>query len=190
MCMTPPAGRQAAMSDLSRTIGGRAFGCPVGAGSMPPSAGRRSMAWRGAARALEHRAGSRRVPWARRRIARSRTPTPPCTDRAMGLLVPVASNPIRFSKPVSCSGRTGRIFPLGNDPFLFDRRVPGRKFVIAGTDRTQSAPGRLSRWLRPGCTMPAPETRLFRTEPAPARIPPMARQPIGIAAASTLPAVG
>jgi site-specific DNA recombinase len=74
-------------------------------------------------------------------------------------------------------------------PFLFDRRVPGRKFVIAGIDRTRSAPGCLSRWLRPGCTMPTPETRLFRTQLAPARIPLMARQSIGIASVSTLPAV-
>jgi hypothetical protein len=47
-------------------------------------------------------------------------------------------------------------------PFFFDRRVPGRKFVIAVADRARSAPGRLSRLLRPGYTMPASETRLFR----------------------------
>jgi hypothetical protein len=46
-------------------------------------------------------------------------------------------------------------------PFFFDRRVPGRKFVIAVADRARSAPGRLSRLLRPGYTMPASETRLF-----------------------------
>jgi hypothetical protein len=68
-------------------------------------------------------------------------PTPPYTDCAMGLLVPVASNPTRFSKPVPFSGRAGRIFPLRTAPFLSDQRVPGRKFIIADTDHTRSILG-------------------------------------------------
>jgi hypothetical protein len=128
------------MLDLSRTVGGRAFGCPIGARLMPPSAGHRP----GGSRQRQGAGSWRergRVPWARRRIVRSHTPTPPCTDRALGLLIPVASNPIRFSKPVSFSGRAGRIFPLRTAPFLSDQRVPGRKFIIADTDHTRSILG-------------------------------------------------
>jgi|SRR4051812_36318723 hypothetical protein len=68
-------------------------------------------------------------------IASSEPPTPPYTDRALGLLMPIAHNQIRFFG-IAIRFRQNRpdIPGPGNGPFLLKRRVSGRKFVIAVTD--------------------------------------------------------
>jgi hypothetical protein len=57
----------------------------------------------------------------------------PYTDGATGLLEPVARNLIRFIE-IAIRFRQNRpdIPSLGNGPFFLERRVPGRKSVIAG----------------------------------------------------------
>jgi hypothetical protein len=123
--MAPPAGHQAVMSDLSRTIGRRAFGCPVGARLMPSSVGHRP----GAAvdGTVERNVPAKRWiaamamagPMGQAQECRVRAPPhPPVRIARWDSIVPVASNPIRFSKPVPFSGRAGRIFPPRNSPLL------------------------------------------------------------------------
>src|SRR3954453_5472599 len=74
-----------------------------------------------------------RVPWARRRSAAFAHPHTPYTDRADGTLDPVAHNRTRFIAIAIHLRQAGPDIPgLGNGPFLLNRRVPGRKSVIAG----------------------------------------------------------
>ena len=65
-------------------------------------------------------------------MPRSRTPTTPCTDCAMGLLVPVARNPAGFFQ-IAIRFRQSRpdVPRPRNGPFRLNRRVPGGKIVIA-----------------------------------------------------------
>jgi hypothetical protein len=63
---------------------------------------------------------------------RVRAPHTPYTDRAMGLLNPVARNRIKFIAIAIRLRQNRPDIPYpGNTPFLLKRRVPGRKSVIA-----------------------------------------------------------
>jgi hypothetical protein len=63
---------------------------------------------------------------------RVRTPHTPYTDRATGLLMSVARNLTRFFEIVIRLPAEPAGYSLpGNTPFLFERRVPGRKRVPA-----------------------------------------------------------
>jgi len=63
---------------------------------------------------------------------RVRTPHTPYTDRATGLLMSVARNLTRFYEIVIRLPAEPAGYSLpGNTPFLFERRVPGRKRVPA-----------------------------------------------------------
>src|SRR4051794_36887755 len=70
--------------------------------------------------------------WPSAGTPRSRTPTPPYTDCATGLLIPVVRNRTRFIEIAIHLRRTRPDIPhLENGPFLLERRVPGRKSMIA-----------------------------------------------------------
>jgi hypothetical protein len=59
-------------------------------------------------------------------------PGPPYTDRALGLLIPIACNRIRFIEIAIHLRRNRPDIPHPrNGPFLLNRRIPGRKSVIA-----------------------------------------------------------
>jgi hypothetical protein len=66
-------------------------------------------------------------------VPRLRTPTPPYTDRATGLLEPVARNLIKFIE-IAIHLRQARpdIPGLENGPFLLNRRLPVQKFCDRG----------------------------------------------------------
>jgi hypothetical protein len=73
-----------------------------------------------------------RVPWTRRRNAAFAHPHTPYTNRATGLLIPVARNRSRFIEIAIRFRRHRPDIPRPeNGPFRFERRVPGRKSVIA-----------------------------------------------------------
>jgi hypothetical protein len=76
-----------------------------------------------------------RVPWTRRRSAAFVHPHTPHADRATGLLDPAARNRSRFIEiTIRFQQNRPDIHRSGNGPFLFERRVPGRKSVIAVAD--------------------------------------------------------
>ena len=104
-----------------------------------PAGGRRLIPRRGAAvsrrrkAAVSRRRKSRSGSHGRRRRSPRNGPADPLMDaRAAGLLMPVARNRIRFIE-IAIHLRQNRpdIPRPGNGPFLLERRVPGRKSVIA-----------------------------------------------------------
>ena len=75
---------------------------------------------------------------------RVRAPHTPYTDRATGLLMPIARNRSRFIEIAISSRRSRPDIPRPrNTPFRLNRRVPGRKSVIAaGANRVVTLGGR------------------------------------------------
>ena len=73
-----------------------------------------------------------RIPLPPAPIAVQRTGETPLMMRALGLLIPIARNRIRFIA-IAIRFRQNAVKHLrpGNHPFLLNRRVPGRNFVIA-----------------------------------------------------------
>src|SRR3954466_64031 len=72
-------------------------------------------------------------PMVRGRNAAFAHPHTPFTDHAMGLLIPVARNRIRFIAIAIRFRRNRPGIPRPeNEPFFFERRVPSRKSVIEG----------------------------------------------------------